>query len=46
LMRVGRQAEALPYFERLIQEYQRSEYLDDARRRVEELKAQADRPAG
>jgi outer membrane protein assembly factor BamD len=31
-------AQALPYFERLIDEFQNSEYLDDARKRVEELK--------
>lgn len=31
-------AEALPYFERLLKEFERSSYLQDARRRVEELK--------
>ena len=48
LVRVGRQAEALPYYERLLQEYQSSEFLDDARRRIQELKEQAakERPAG
>lgn len=31
-------AEALPYFERLLKEFSKSEYLESARRRVEELK--------
>ncbi|MEZ5418754.1 MAG: outer membrane protein assembly factor BamD [Vicinamibacterales bacterium] len=31
-------AEALPYFERLLKEFEQSSYLQDARRRVEELK--------
>lgn len=31
-------AEALPYFERLLKEFSQSEYLESARRRVEELK--------
>jgi outer membrane protein assembly factor BamD len=31
-------AEALPYFERLLQEFEQSSYLESARRRVEELK--------
>ena len=34
------QAEALPYFEKLVQEFEQSEYLDDARKRIAELKAQ------
>jgi outer membrane protein assembly factor BamD len=37
-MRVERKAEALPYYERLIKEFQRSEYLKDAWKRVGELK--------
>ena len=32
--------EALPYFERLIAEFTASEYLEDARKRVQALKAQ------
>jgi outer membrane protein assembly factor BamD len=32
------QAEALPYFERLLKEFSQSSYLESARRRVEELK--------
>jgi outer membrane protein assembly factor BamD len=35
-----REAEALPYFERLLAEFMESEYLADAMRRVEELKNQ------
>ena len=34
------QAEALPYFEKLVQEFEQSAYLDDARKRIAELKAQ------
>jgi outer membrane protein assembly factor BamD len=32
--------EAIPYFERLLTEFPQSEYLDDAKKRLEELKAQ------
>lgn len=35
-----REAEALPYFERLLAEFKESEFLLEARKRVEELKAQ------
>ncbi|HSL23392.1 MAG TPA: outer membrane protein assembly factor BamD [Vicinamibacterales bacterium] len=38
LMRLQRPAEALPYYERLVKEFERSEYLDDAQKRVAELK--------
>ena len=38
LVRTERPAEALPYFERLIAEFEQSEYLELARKRVEELK--------
>ena len=44
LIRVGREAEALPYFERLVSEFEQSEYLADARRRIAELKKQETRP--
>ena len=33
-------AEALPYFERLVQEFEDSDYLTDAHRRIDELKGQ------
>jgi outer membrane protein assembly factor BamD len=38
-MKVKREAEALPYFERLIDQFQQSEYLEDARKRIAEAKA-------
>jgi hypothetical protein len=36
---VKREAEALPYFERLVKEFEQSEYLEKAKMRVTELKA-------
>jgi outer membrane protein assembly factor BamD len=41
LVKVKREAEALAYYERLLNEFDQSEHLDDARKRVAELKAQA-----
>jgi outer membrane protein assembly factor BamD len=41
LLKVNRPAEALPYYERLIAEFERSEHLEDARKRVAELKTPA-----
>jgi outer membrane protein assembly factor BamD len=38
-MKYKREAEALPYYERLLEEFQQSEYLEDARKRVAEVKA-------
>jgi outer membrane protein assembly factor BamD len=38
-LKIQRQAEALPYFERLVEEFQQSDYLEDARRRITEIKA-------
>ena len=40
LTRVQRPAEALPYYEKLIAELERSEYLAEAQKRVTELKAE------
>ena len=40
LIKQQRQAEALPYYEQLVQEFEQSEYLDEARKRITELKAQ------
>jgi outer membrane protein assembly factor BamD len=40
LARVKRDAEALPYLERLVQEFERSEYLELAQKRIAELKTQ------
>ena len=39
LAKIDRRAEALPYLERLVQEFQKSEYLERAKKRIEELKA-------
>jgi outer membrane protein assembly factor BamD len=38
----GKIPEAIPYFERLLAEFETSEHLDDAKRRLQELKAQMD----
>lgn len=40
LTRSDKKAEALPYLERLLKEFEHSEYRDDAQKRLEELKAQ------
>jgi len=40
LIKQQRQAEALPYYERLVNEFERSDYLEEARKRITELKAQ------
>lgn len=45
-LKAERKAEALPYFERVVKEFERSDYLDDAKKRIEELKASAGTPAG
>jgi outer membrane protein assembly factor BamD len=39
LVKAGRPAEGLPYFDRLIKEFEVSEYLDDAKKRAAEVKA-------
>jgi outer membrane protein assembly factor BamD len=39
-------AAALPYFERLVKEFERSEYLDAAKKRIEEIKATLPAAAG
>ncbi|MBM3769682.1 MAG: outer membrane protein assembly factor BamD [Acidimicrobiia bacterium] len=39
LVKVGRPAEALPYFERLVAEFQQSEHLEDTHKRIETLKS-------
>ncbi len=38
LMKVNRPAEALPLFEKLVGEFEQSDYLDDARKRIDEIK--------
>lgn len=44
LYRTDKKAEALPYYERLLREFEQSEYLTEAQQRVAELKGGA--PAG
>jgi outer membrane protein assembly factor BamD len=47
LVKLKRPAEALPYYERLVKQFERSEYLEDAHKRIAELKATlASRAAG
>ena len=41
LLRAGNPAAALPYFEKLVGEFDQSEHLEDARKRIVELKAMA-----
>ena len=41
LAKTDKKAEALPYLERLVKEFDKSEYLEDARKRLAELQAQA-----
>ena len=41
LIKQNRQAEALPYFERLVKEFERSDYLERAQKRITELKEAA-----
>jgi outer membrane protein assembly factor BamD len=43
--KTGMEAEALPLYERLVNEFEKSEYLAEAQRRIEELK-QAQSKAG
>jgi outer membrane protein assembly factor BamD len=40
LAKTDKKPEAIPYFERLISEFDRSEYLDEAKKRLQELKNQ------
>jgi outer membrane protein assembly factor BamD len=41
LIKLKREAEALPYYEKLVQEFEQSAFLPEAQRRISELKAQA-----
>jgi outer membrane protein assembly factor BamD (BamD/ComL family) len=38
LEKSNRRAEALPYYERLLNEYEQSEHLEEAKRRIDRLK--------
>jgi len=40
-VKVKRDAQALPYYEKLVNEFEKSEHLQDAQKRISELKAQA-----
>ena len=40
LLKIDRPAEALPFLARLVEEFEQSEYLDQARAQIEELKGQ------
>jgi outer membrane protein assembly factor BamD len=40
LARADKKAEAIPFFERLLKEFEQSEYREDAQRRLQELSAQ------
>jgi len=42
LIKMNNPAEALPYFERLVSEFAQSEYLEEAKRRIAELKSDHD----
>lgn len=44
--KVGRPAEALPLFDRLIKEFERSEYLEKAQLRATAIRAQMDKKSG
>jgi outer membrane protein assembly factor BamD (BamD/ComL family) len=41
LVKVKLEAEALPYYERLVKEFEQSEYLEEARKRIAALKTDA-----
>jgi outer membrane protein assembly factor BamD (BamD/ComL family) len=40
LLKTDKKAEALPYYDRLVKEFERSEFLVDARRKLETLSVQ------
>jgi outer membrane protein assembly factor BamD len=44
--KAGRPAEALPYFDRLIKDFERSEYLEKAQLRATAIRAQMDKKSG
>lgn len=46
LEKADKKAEALPYYERLVQEFGASEYLEEARKRIAELKTPSAPPPG
>ena len=42
LVKVRKEAEALPYYEKLVQEFEKSEHLEEAKKRITALKAETD----
>jgi outer membrane protein assembly factor BamD len=46
LLKTKQEAEALPYYEKLVTEFERSEYLPEAQRRIVELKQAQSRQVG
>jgi outer membrane protein assembly factor BamD len=46
LVKLRQDAEALPYYERLVKEFEKSQYLEPAKKRVTELKATVPAAAG
>ena len=46
LVKLKLEAEALPYYEKLVQEFERSEHLAEAQKRIAELKALAQNKTG
>jgi outer membrane protein assembly factor BamD len=42
LLKVNRPAEALPYFERIVKEFEKSEYLEEAQKRIAALAGQVE----
>ena len=46
LVKQKREAEALPLYEKLVSEFERSEYLVEAQRRIAELKQAQSKPTG
>ena len=42
LLKINRDAEALPFYEKLVKEFNKSEYLDESRKRIAELQAKAE----
>ncbi len=45
-LKIKREAEALPYLERLVQEFEQSEFLQEAQKRLELLKSAQAKTSG
>jgi outer membrane protein assembly factor BamD (BamD/ComL family) len=46
LVKNKKEAEALPYLERLVEEFEQSEFLQKAQQKIDELKAAQAKPSG